>query len=185
MPVSVDELSRGERRCPFCHAGVAERDAVWTCPACATLHHAECADESGACCVHGCGAVHARAPRSSRRLVFVALVLALAASGVASAILIAPRFGAKASALSLDELDAKALETLELQRRVGAQWWQEAAARSREAQRLYDDLRDRSDDGDAFDRELRARLLRPSKPGGFQATADEVDILIARLKAPR
>lgn len=45
----------GELRCPFCHddLDLSDREAVAACPACATVHHAECLAEAG-CAVFGC-----------------------------------------------------------------------------------------------------------------------------------
>jgi hypothetical protein len=40
-------------RCPYCHADLG-REALWTCPGCATLYHQDCARENGRCAVLGC-----------------------------------------------------------------------------------------------------------------------------------
>lgn len=44
-----------ELRCPFCRAGIVGDEDAWVCPGCATAHHEECARETGACTVFGCG----------------------------------------------------------------------------------------------------------------------------------
>lgn len=42
-------------RCPYCRDDVnPQGDDVSACPACRTLHHAECLDEAGGCTVLGC-----------------------------------------------------------------------------------------------------------------------------------
>src|SRR5581483_7080622 len=53
--LSVEVHARDRpKTCPFCHDGLKEEDAVWTCPSCDAVHHTECATSHGRCSVHAC-----------------------------------------------------------------------------------------------------------------------------------
>ena len=53
MKVHLHEHQDEERRCPICHDALGALE-TWSCPACATVHHLECARENGRCAELGC-----------------------------------------------------------------------------------------------------------------------------------
>ena len=85
METHVHERSR-PHTCPFCHDELGGE--TWTCPACHTAQHLDCARENGRCTSLGCGGrfaeeihYHPRPAWSRRRrmalLVAVAVTIAL------------------------------------------------------------------------------------------------------------
>lgn len=49
-------LQKARQSCGACHSDVKPGEAIWVCPRCLSVHHADCHAELGACATFGCGA---------------------------------------------------------------------------------------------------------------------------------
>jgi len=58
-------LPNAEAICPYCRAGFEPDEEITACPACGTLHHADCFTENGGCTIFGCTAAPADEPSIS------------------------------------------------------------------------------------------------------------------------
>ncbi len=50
--------------CPYCRFPVKEGGAIYTCPECKAVHHSECWQDNGGCCITGCAAGPSPAART-------------------------------------------------------------------------------------------------------------------------
>jgi hypothetical protein len=49
-------LNKARHSCGACHSDLKPGEAIWVCPRCLSVHHADCHAELGACATFGCGA---------------------------------------------------------------------------------------------------------------------------------
>ncbi len=49
-------LQQARQSCGACHSDIKPGEAIWVCPRCLSVHHADCHAELGSCATFGCGA---------------------------------------------------------------------------------------------------------------------------------